>query len=111
MDMEWPRITIKTPIEEVKKIHQRIWDYAIEHGEKPITPYLADCVACAYDALYENDCKDCPIIWPKNEYEQTGCCGSNGLHTRWLFADGEEKTELARQIRDLPWKFEQESES
>lgn len=36
--MNWPEITEETPIEEVKRIHQMIWDYVIENGEKPDTP-------------------------------------------------------------------------
>lgn len=50
----WPEITKNTPIEKVKKIHQQIWNYVIEHGKKPKTPYYFDCVACEYASLKIN---------------------------------------------------------
>lgn len=119
----WPKITKDTPIEEVKKIHQQIWDYVIEHGEKPMTPYASDCAACEYDELYEGRCRSCPIVWPADDDDEGRCCNIpldddapenwwtrpvSGLYGRWDRSTGEERTELARQIRDLPWKFETE---
>lgn len=107
----WPKITKDIPMEELKRIHQAIWDYVIKYGKKPKTPYLLGCVCCAYDSWYLNDCNYCPIIWPKNLFGHATCAGDNGLHTQWLRAIGEEKTALAHQIRDLPWKFEIEGEN
>lgn len=107
----WPEITKDTPIEEVKKIHQRIWDYAIEHGHKPDTPYKCNCVACEYDEKHICLCRSCPIVWPENINGDNYCCdidSYSGLHDLWIKATDKEKTELARQIRDLPWKFEME---
>lgn len=105
----WPEITEDTPIEEVKRIHRDIWNYVIEYGIKPITPYKFNCIACEYDAHYKGMCESCPIIWPA-DIDGDECCYSlssdSGLYDRWGHATGEKKTELARQIRDLPWKFE-----
>lgn len=99
-ELKWPKITKDTPIEEAKRIHQQIWNYAIEHEKKPNTSYMADCVACEYDNLYEKGCLSCPILWPD------AYCHLGGLYTQWRHAIGKEKAELACQIRDLPWKFE-----
>lgn len=116
--MDWPKISKDTPLTEVKRIHQAIWDYVIEHGKKPDTPYRCDCAGCEYDSLYEikfegcthEECERCPIYWP--ETEETGnkhfCVGVKkfGLFDKWLCAKGEEKVEIAHQIRDLPFKYE-----
>lgn len=107
-EMYWPEITKDTPLTEVKRIHQAIWDYVIEHGKKPDTPYHYDCVACTYDNLYSIDCSTCPIIWPKNRDGENICTGFHGVYTKWVSKTGKEKTELACQIRDLPFKYELE---
>lgn len=101
----WPEITKDTPIEEVKRIHQRIWDYAIEYGTKPVTPYASFCAACAYIKARLELCKDCPIIWPNGKCFG-GRYGDGYLYSEWFNSTDKQKTELARQIRDLPWKFE-----
>lgn len=120
--MEWPEITTDTPIEEVKRIHQKIWDYAIKHEEKPETPYKCDCAACEYvkqSCVERFDCQFCPIIWPKNAKGNQVCDKEGGLYVLWDLAcwdakfrngDPQKSTELAHQIRDLPWKFETEKE-
>lgn len=74
-----------------------------------MTPYLSDCAACEYDRFYHDVCIKCPIIWPDDGSRYN--CILGGLYTKWRKATGEQKTELARQIRDLPWKFEQEKDS
>lgn len=109
--MEWPKINADTSIEEVKKIHEDIWNYAIEHGEKPETPYASDCAVCEYVIMSAKFCRDCPIIWPENSDRFRVCYGVEGLYNKWDSKIGQEKTELARQIRDLPWKFESEEDS
>ena len=106
--MKWPKITKDTPMEELKRIHQAIWDYAIEHGEKPETPYRSNCIACEWGDMHENHCLSCPIIWPGNR-GCNSCLEEGGLY-RQFYQDCSilDKAELAKQIRDLPWKFEQE---
>lgn len=110
--MNWPEITEETPIEEVKRIHQMIWDYVIENGEKPDTPYTINCVACARTRIdskykFEAVCDLCPIVWPGDAlYPYCVSPRENGLYDRFCNAYGAEKIELAKQIRDLPWKFE-----
>lgn len=118
--MQWPEITKDTPLTEVKRIHQQIWDYVIEHGEKPNTPYYYDCVGCEvailFPKLFENPdttCLDnidysfCPICWPENISNKKMCI-RGGLYTKWFFTSGQEKANIARQIRDLPFKYELE---
>lgn len=79
-DNEWlnaPIITKETPLEMVEEIHHRIWDYVIENGHKPHTPYINDCAACAYAGA---DCKNCPITWSFNG-RLTGTCYDNGIYS------------------------------
>lgn len=45
---EWPEITSDTTLDELKEIHERIWNYAIENLRKPSTPYCNDCAFCEY---------------------------------------------------------------
>lgn len=114
-EMYWPEITKDTPLTEVKRIHQAIWDYTIRHGwMKPETPYPSSCVGCAYtNALGKDDCKYCPILWPSDN----GCIdGGAGLYERYLNAlilkhpilDRIRLRNIAKQIRDLPFKYELE---
>ena len=117
--MDWPKITKDTPMEELKRIHQTIWDYAIEHGKKPETPYFLDCVACEWCKLcfgnpHGQKCSHCPIIWPGNSDHP--CCVSpqdDGLYDlfchssrSYLRSGRDERKVFAKLIRDLPWKFE-----
>lgn len=100
--MDWPVITAKTSMEEIKEIHQRIWDYVIENGHKPDTPYPSSCVLCAFDEKYSPKefptryCYFCPMsgIDPTN-----GCL--NRLFDRYFFSEGETRTAYAKQIRDI----------
>lgn len=104
----WPEITEDTTIEDAKRIHQRFWDYIIDNGEAPTDRYVSNVSPVCYVV---GRCTKCPIIWPKNENGKCLCTINNGLYSRWYNASGEEKSKLARQIRDLPWKFEQEKDS
>lgn len=103
-EMHWPEITKGTPLTEVKRIHQAIWDYAIEHGEKPKTPYISDCAGCEYTSGL---CSYCPICWPENSYFEKICI-LGGLFTQWRETSGQEKVDLVCKIRDLPFKYELE---
>lgn len=113
-EMHWPKITKDTPLTEVKRIHQAIWDYAIEHGEKPETPYNSNCAACNYAKMLsqfgDEYCSRCPIVWPRipTSVYINRCFSTGGPYSKWRNSTGEEKTELARQIRDLPFKYELE---
>lgn len=109
-EMHWPEITKDTPLTEVKRIHQAIWDYVIEHGEKPNTPYMSNCIACEYAhwILFRN-CDCCPVYWPaiKNGSRFcTGCFSGDGLYSKWCL--NKLNVQLAKQIRDLPFKYELE---
>lgn len=64
---EWPEITVDTTLDELREIHECIWDYAIEHLRKPITPYFSNCAFCEYMRQMYSDrrgyllCRECPI--------------------------------------------------
>lgn len=128
-EMHWPKITKDTPLTEVKRIHQAIWDYVIEHGEKPdeaFAQYTLGCSVCEYAKLVmsgqqykavgvcddfgniytpNNFCLDCPIKWPNNQY----CPSRNSIYRRWTNEnDSFRKSNIAKQIRDLPFKYELE---
>lgn len=94
--MEWPVITKDTPISEIQRIHRMIWDYVIENGEKPKTPYFCDCACCEYDTLRADDCSTCPL------YDRHACFY---LYIKWNL-DEEARDMIAKQIRDAPFKEE-----
>lgn len=123
--MEWPKITAETPIEEIQRIHKRIWNYVIEHGEKPETPYAYDCVACTYVKLKRSidlttdaafHCESCPIDWG-----DLGTCGGYAsVYKLWskLSKDARDdfstyyRTDancIAVVIRDIPFKTNERS--
>lgn len=107
--MDWPEITKDTPQTEVKRIHQLIWNYVIEHGKKPFTPYVNDCVLCVYAQntiphrvhYIETLCRFCPASWTEN----IACPYDESLFNRW---NKTRDPELAKQIRDIPFKYELE---
>lgn len=101
----WPIVDERTPVDQLEFIHKKIWNYVIEHGEKPDTPYLNNCVAC--DSAKHVDfgvaiivCCQCPIKWP----DEAICRCSWSLYNRWRQSDGEVSIELAKQIRDVDWR-------
>lgn len=126
-EMHWPEITKDTPLTEVMRIHQQIWDYVIEHGEKPdeaLVQYAFGCSACEYAEsvsrqqyeivavcddfgnIYQtnNFCLSCPIKWPNNQH----CPSRDSIFRRWIEEDSFKKSNIAKQIRDLPFKYELE---
>lgn len=118
---KWPEITEDTPLEEIKRIHQDIWDYVVKYGKKPDTPYIASCVACEYARkqfeyamlFYEEpecECDLCPIFY---RHERCNRCCS--LYIQWAHLNerglnSEEEKKIAEAIRDYPFKFEREEE-
>lgn len=118
-EMHWPEITKDTPLTEVKRIHQAIWDYTIEYGEKPNTPYHGNCVGCEYVNLHGRNalgvdeiCEICPICWPKTLGGSRSCIGENRSGLFDIFLDAIkcdlDYRPIAKQIRDLPFKYELE---
>lgn len=97
---EWPKINEYTPVEVVKETHQRIWQYVIDFGEKPITPYLSNCAACNGS----ESCIECRIDWPEGKR----CDSYDGLYYSWLFAKRlckkDEARHFAELIRDVKFK-------
>lgn len=59
---KYPRITKDTSLKELRKIHKRIWTYAMIFGYKPNIPYAADCVLCQYTALISDDPTSCVFL-------------------------------------------------
>lgn len=109
--MDWPEITKDTPLEEIKRIHQRIWQYVVENGEKPSdTGYQCNCVLCEYDIVISDvsndNCDSCPVA-TDNRYR---CL--NGMYGLWDEAvcsgDIILAKSLAEKIRDIPFKYELE---
>lgn len=124
-ELKWTKITKDTPLKEIKRIHKEIWDYMVKNGRKlddAFNKYLFGCSICEYASDFTgnyrmavitddfgnpydayNFCYNCPIKWPNNQ-----CCPSlNSLFRKWNEEqDISKKSDLAKQIRDLPWKFE-----
>lgn len=115
--MYWPTITKDTPIEEIHRIHKAIWQYVVENGEKPNTPYWDDCILCEYRYLLDfmntdEDCILCPVVW-----ENGKCYEKGSPYRRWMlmrntgfddFANPFILKRLAEKIRDIPFKYELE---
>lgn len=105
--MYWPEITKEIPLEEIKRIHQQIWQYVVETGRKPITPYYADCVACEYDNKMKGGmCRNCPILWG-GQFNDCMAIGSEYRHWEHSICLDEYK-ERAKAVRDAKFKFELE---
>lgn len=107
--MNWPKITKNTPLEEIKRTHQQIWQYVVENGEKPNTPYLHHCVLCEYASIIRGEskkgiCNYCPV-----DVYNASCC-LNGLFRKWAFGTDEIKELYAKAIRDVPFKYDLEKE-
>ena len=122
-DYKWPIITKDTPLSEIKEIHRRIWDYVIEHGEKPETPYESDCVLCEYDRAFGDACWHCPARWSgayctSKSFTYSTYWPTPGTpaitntvpeseYYAWLDeSDPEKKRHLAMKIRDIEFKGE-----
>lgn len=101
----WPSITANTTLEETQFIHRIIWDYAIEYGKKPITPYINNCPACEWAWIRkpkgrESICSACPIAWPDGK----NCMETSSLYASWRVATGSADQDYARTIRNVEWK-------
>lgn len=108
--MEWPKITAETTVEELQRVHRVIWQYAVENGHKPVTPYEADCPACEYVRCRYgsgNTCDFCPINWGDLGY----CTDPLSVFYMWISAIKQETTagnimamRLAAIIRDVKFR-------
>lgn len=117
--MNWPEITKDTSLEEVRRIHRVIWQYVVENGYKPDTPYQHNCALCEYTYIHHLKCTNCPAKWKMDEIPYGAIyCGQEGSPYYWwatccrnmfLKTTGHEfipytKTQLAEMIRDIPFK-------
>lgn len=112
-------------LERAHQLHKRLWHWlAMNPGmEKyewpewkdnggPISWCYGWCFSCKIAEGSRLDdtkhrCRYCPVIWPVRFNGYTICAGPWGLWTKWKRCfDPGSKTELARQIRDIPWKYE-----
>ena len=101
----------------LSEMHYELWNWVTKHPfdkkeeffrENELRELEHYCFACEYDSIIavgkneEPSCKYCPIC-AREEFEI--CLG--GLYNEWedAFGDYEKRTELATQIRDLPWKY------
>lgn len=94
-------------VEEIKRIHQKFWNYVIEIGYKPKTYYMNNCTLCSvamliydeYARMTDSICDFCPA----REMRHYNCAdGINSLFHKWEFAnDLEEKNKWAEAIRDV----------
>lgn len=98
--------------------HIRLWDWLSknpdkmkkdwpeweENGGEEIEHAQSYCFACDYAASKNDgvncDCDYCPLVWP----DGFGCTDAGNLFDYWYWAYGNEKSALAKQIRDLPIK-------
>lgn len=119
MDYNWPEITTETTMEKLQEIHKRIWQYVIENGYKPDTPYTASCAACEYafkvaEMVFPSDslrhmCDCCPAIWVGDI--ETCCYHPLSPYDRWynarLFDHKKEQKIYAAMVRDVEFKKEE----
>lgn len=94
--------------------HKELWDWLVRNPDKQKSDWEGwnfnggkyegiawGCFACKYDNC--NGCKYCPLVWPNDMI-----CSKASEFERSLFQDWDNETdlkkrsELARQIRDLP---------
>lgn len=114
MTYEWPEITAQTPIEEVKRIHERIWDFVINHGHKPArAPYPVGCALCQYatvklleagfsiNMIWKHLCIACPSVVGRQGNKS--CLG--GLYDEWRH--NQHDYILAKKIRDIEFVDEE----
>ena len=100
-----------------KAKHQRLWnwlaanphqrkvewyEWEVNGGTLPMV--LNSCFAC--DVCYVK-CDECPIEWPCG----VGCKDPMSLFHQWgRCEDHVQTSKLAKQIADMPWKFEKRLE-
>jgi len=99
-------------------LHKELWQWLADNPDKEKNEWprwssnggdigyvTARCFACNYNS----DCVDCPLVWPDYPDNEGDICGKDGsLFDRWLFttgsSEGDKRSRLAEQIRDLPVK-------
>lgn len=96
-------------IDEIRYVHEFIWDFADKYGRKPLVPYVSHCILCEYNGLLR-PCSKCLGDWPVNNENKKLCFGrgEGGLYTKWVTAvrtgEKEKAHEYAIMIRDIPFK-------
>lgn len=113
--MGWPEITRDTPIEEIHRIHRAIWQYTLEHGYKPCTPYINNCALCESCRQIDREafCYNCRAIWGSKDNH---CCSHGSPYNEWgpkgcSPLTDEQWEKLTKQIRDIPFQYELERKS
>lgn len=120
----WPKIDANTDLKEIQKIHKDIWNYVMEVGHKPETPYISDCVLYSYAALqylfqksespYRTEvkrCDFCPAIWGSEKNIGIVCWEPGSSYCEWfpdyhLNYNRERSRKVAEEIRDIPFDFD-----
>ena len=104
--MQWLTITKNTLLEEVKRIHQDIWQYVVDNGEKPITPYVSNCALCEYVRIHDFSCIACPVKW----HDSFTCYNPYHIneYVQWML---DPSAANAKRIRDILFKYELEEKN
>ena len=99
-------------LEESERLHKELWNWLSENPMKEeVNQHVDTCYhaksACSFT---DGHCTSCPINWGENctcmyDAEKQ----EMGLIYKWGQSENpEQRAELARKIRDLPWKFREE---
>ena len=106
-------LEIKEPVFD-HSAHKELWEWLSRHPDKNKTDWpgwdynegfyscLEECFACEYANSFGKNfmCSRCPLIWPGELL-----CKDYGLFYRYMNTRNKsEKTELAKQIANLPVK-------
>ena len=98
--------------------HRAMWQWLSENPNENKLAYIKtcninphphnECFLCEY-VLKDGtpNCENCLLVWPKNDIGQVTCDHPGGLWAKWRDAPTTRRSELARQIRDLPEREEE----
>lgn len=112
-------------LQEAKALHQELWNWLADNPDKQkhnwprwernggdVERVWGFCFACEIGTKHGKDkaCTNCPISWPglSCKYKRVDD-DTPGLYAEWRGTEpcDIKRSELARQIANLPWKFEQ----
>ena len=104
-----------------KTNHQKLWNWLAENPLKDKLDWpdwsrnggdsqtcVNFCFACEV-VVYQHEklkCEECPIQWP----DGVTCNLMGSLFKKWLYQTSQKRSQVAKQIADLPWKFEKRLE-
>lgn len=96
--------------------HKALWLWLAENGTKnkagwpgweqnggPWPMPRQKCFACIDAFDQENHCPKCPLSWGQHYSDTIPCERPGALYDKWLRADKDNRSTLARQIANMPW--------